>query len=135
MTIRGRGPRIVVSVASPPRDAELLAIVSARIRELLARTSTTKSLLGHDLRVPYKQVHNWERGNNLPSVPYVIRLAEYFGVTTDYLLGVSDDGRQRAARAASNADRGVETLDVLEAAEPRRQASGSSRAPTRKPRS
>jgi len=112
-----------------------LAIVSARVRELLARTSTTKSVLAYDLRVPYKQVHNWERGNNLPSVPYIIRLAEYFGVTTDYLLGLSDDGRQREPRHADGSeDRVGASLDVLESAEPRRRASGSPRQPTRKPR-
>ena len=123
-------------MASPPRDAELVAIVSARLGELLARTSTTKSVLAYDLRVPYKQVHNWERGNNLPSVPYIIRLAEYFGVTTDYLLGVSDDGRQRVARSAGDVEGRADASEaVLEAAEPRRRASGSSRQPARKPRS
>lgn len=123
-------------MAAPPRDAELLAIVSARLGELLARTSTTKSVLAYDLRVPYKQVHNWERGNNLPSVPYVIRLAEYFGVTTDYLLGVSDDGRQRAPRHADAGEGRVDASSaVLEAAEPRRRGSGASRQPARKPRS
>ena len=122
-------------MASPPRDAELVAIVSARLRELLARTSTTKTLLGHDLRVPYKQVHNWERGNNLPSVPYIIRLADYFGVTTDYLLGVSDDGRQRAPRHADGAeDRADASLEVVEATEQRRRGLAASRQPARKPR-
>lgn len=123
-------------MASPPRDPKLIAIVSARLRELLARTNTTKSSVAYDLRVPYKQVHNWERGNNLPSVHHIIRLADYFGVSTDYLLGVSDDGRQqRPTRSRDTADAVDATLDVLESAEQLRRASGSSRQPARKPRS
>jgi transcriptional regulator with XRE-family HTH domain len=84
--------------------------------------------------VPYKLVHNWERGNNLPNVNYIIRLAEHFGVSTDYLLGVSDDGRQRRRAAATSADAAGATLEVLEAAEQLHPPTESTRSPARKPR-
>ena len=32
-------------------------------------------------------VSNWENDNVLPSIEMLTRLADYFGVTTDYMLG------------------------------------------------
>lgn len=32
----------------------------------------------------------WEHGRSEPSIEFIIALAKYFGVTTDYLLGVAD---------------------------------------------
>lgn len=32
----------------------------------------------------------WEHGRSEPSITVIIALAKYFGVTTDYLLGVAD---------------------------------------------
>lgn len=36
-------------------------------------------------------VARWEKGINQPSAEFIIRLADFFGVSTDYLLGRSDD--------------------------------------------
>ena len=36
----------------------------------------------------------WELGRSTPSVPHLIRLADYFGVTLDYLLGRSAERTQ-----------------------------------------
>lgn len=32
----------------------------------------------------------WEHGRSEPSITEIIALAKYFGVTTDYLLGIAD---------------------------------------------
>ena len=34
-------------------------------------------------------VSNWENDNVMPSVEMLVKLADYFGVTTDYILGRS----------------------------------------------
>ena len=36
-------------------------------------------------------IGRWERGEVLPTSEFVIKLADFFGVTTDYLLGRTDD--------------------------------------------
>ena len=38
-----------------------------------------------------RTVARWEVGKSDPSVFYILKLAEYFHVSADYLLGVEDD--------------------------------------------
>ncbi len=46
--------------------------------------------LAERLGVTKSAVNAWETGTNSPSLSYVIRLAQIFGVSTDYLLGVNE---------------------------------------------
>ena len=39
------------------------------------------------MNVSKQCVSNWENDNVLPSIEMLMRLADFFGVTTDYLLG------------------------------------------------
>ena len=41
--------------------------------------------------VTRQSVSNWENDNVLPSIEMLVRLADYFNVSTDYLLGRSFD--------------------------------------------
>ena len=41
--------------------------------------------------IPHTCIGVWTRGKTLPNTYSLIRLAEYFGVTTDWLLGLSDE--------------------------------------------
>ena len=43
--------------------------------------------LAKALSVTKQCVSNWENDNVLPSVEMLIKIADYFGVTTDFLLG------------------------------------------------
>ena len=38
----------------------------------------------------FQVISKWERGEGFPDVQMIIALARYFGVTTDYLLGIED---------------------------------------------
>lgn len=44
------------------------------------------------------QLGNYERGINEPSANILSRLAEYYGVTTDYLCGLSDNPQGTSER-------------------------------------
>ena len=46
--------------------------------------------LAKALHVTKQCVSNWENGNIIPSVDMVIKIAKYFSVSTDYLLGLND---------------------------------------------
>ena len=35
-------------------------------------------------------ISNWENGVNEPKISYLIRLAKFFNVSSDYLLGLED---------------------------------------------
>ena len=43
------------------------------------------------LGVSKQCVSNWENDNVVPSIDMLCRIADYFGVSTDYLLGRSDE--------------------------------------------
>ena len=59
------------------------ALRQGRKRELRVRW---RSCWGSDLRA----YQYYESGTFYPEIPNLIKLADYFGVTTDYLLGRSD---------------------------------------------
>ena len=46
--------------------------------------------LAKELFVTKQCVSNWENGNIIPSVEMLIKIAKYFSVSTDYLLGLDD---------------------------------------------
>ena len=46
--------------------------------------------------IPHSCIGVWTRGGILPNTYSLIRLAEYFGVTTDWLLGLSDEMGRRS---------------------------------------
>lgn len=62
-----------------------------RFGELLAELRKDKGLsqreLGHIIHVSVGTISNYETGVHFPDVEKLINLADFFGVTTDYLLG------------------------------------------------
>lgn len=50
----------------------------------------TRKRLAEELGRPYATITKYETGEREPGFSYIVLLAEKFGVTTDYILGVSD---------------------------------------------
>ncbi len=46
--------------------------------------------LAKEIEVTDAAVSNWENGINEPKLTYIVRLCLFFGVSADYLLGISD---------------------------------------------
>lgn len=67
-----------------------------RIHDLRLAFGWSQVELARRLRVSKQAVSNWENDNIQPSIDMLIRLAEVFGVTTDYLLGREDVPRLSA---------------------------------------
>ena len=65
-------------------------MLNERIRELREATGLTQVELARKLSVTKQSVSNWENNNIQPSVEMVMALADFFGVSVDYLLGRSD---------------------------------------------
>ena len=60
--------------------------------QMLRRGSgLTQEEFAQQLQVSRQAVSKWERGENLPDVTLIVPLASYFGITTDELLGVSEE--------------------------------------------
>ena len=64
---------------------------SKRIKELRLANSMTQEALGKIIGVRQDSVSIYERGRNYPEVRNLIILADYFGVSIDYLVGRTDN--------------------------------------------
>ena len=64
---------------------------STRIKELRKQHNLTQEQLGQVIDVSKYSILLYEKGKNYPDVRGLIGLADYFGVSTDYLLGRTDD--------------------------------------------
>lgn len=61
------------------------------LRRLMAERKTTQDVLAQVLGVKNRQsVTGYINGNTLPNSDKIVALAEFFGVSADYLLGLSD---------------------------------------------
>lgn len=58
-----------------------------RIKELRQAKHLTQVELANALNLTKQCISNWENNNILPSIEMLCRLADYFSVSTDYLLG------------------------------------------------
>ena len=69
-----------------------------KIAEKLVELRTTKGVTQEDvaqnLSISNKTISKWENGASMPDLPMLIELSKYYGVTTDALLGLSNDKKQ-----------------------------------------
>ncbi len=65
-------------------------MLDKRIRQLRIEWGINQKELGDAVGVSKQSVSNWENGNIMPSIDLLIRLADFFGVSADYLLGRAD---------------------------------------------
>ena len=64
---------------------------SERIRVLREDADLSQTELAQIFNVGQKTVSNWETGRNEPPYEILKKYAERFQVTTDYILGLTDD--------------------------------------------
>lgn len=64
--------------------------ISKRLFELRTERNITKKSLGKAIGVSDVAIGYWESGRSEPNASNIVALADYFDVTTDYLLGRTD---------------------------------------------
>lgn len=62
-----------------------------KIKELRVEKGIDQQTLAQALKIGKGSISNWEVGRTEPSIDYILSLADYFEVSTDYLLGRSND--------------------------------------------
>ncbi len=62
--------------------------IGRTIKELRQKRGITQEEFSEALRVSVQTISRWENGVNAPDLSMLPQLAVYFGVTTDYLLGL-----------------------------------------------
>lgn len=66
-------------------------MVADRIKQLRISNNMTQSDLARKLNITRSSVNAWEMGVSTPSTAYIIELSQLFKVSTDYLLGLSNN--------------------------------------------
>ncbi len=85
-----------------------------RIKKLRKKKKVSQQELSETLGYKtYTTVSKWESGTSLPPGKEIIRLADFFNVSTDYLLGLDDSPAEYTTDQASNS---IE-LDYINSAE------------------
>ena len=65
--------------------------IKEKIKELRAEKGLSQYEASQKLDVARYTYANWEQGRAEPSIDDLIKLADFFGCTTDYLMGRTDD--------------------------------------------
>lgn len=65
-------------------------MLSEQIRRFRIARGISQVDLANEMSVTKQSVSNWENNNILPSIEMLGKLADFFGTTTDYMLGRTD---------------------------------------------
>ena len=69
---------------------EVLDIFSERLQELMAEKHLNIKDLSSVIKIPRSTINSWTLKKRSPKIDYLCTVAHFFGVTTDYLLGLED---------------------------------------------
>lgn len=69
----------------------MMSDFKTRLKELRKEFKITQPELAEKIGVSKGMVSFWENGVCEPTATNIIKIAQYFSVTCDYLLGVTDD--------------------------------------------
>ena len=78
-----------------------MATIDDRIKELRTKKGFTQDILAESLMVNRSTLANWEISRAFPDVNTIVKMADLFDVSADYLLG-RDDYIQRIAAQKRN---------------------------------
>ncbi len=81
-----------------------------RLKELRMEKDKKQSEVAAVISVDRSTYGKYETGDSIPDINKLISLASYFGVTVDYLLGISDS-REASTTNSSTATRIAEVLE------------------------
>ena len=99
-----------------------------KLKQLRESREVKQITLAHKLQVSNTTVSNWETGKRTPDLETIVRIATYFNVSTDYLLGREYKGdivlrnhqkhnKEKITKLFNKVitlnDRGLEKLDIF----------------------
>ena len=92
--------------------------IAEKLLELRASKGVTQEDVAQSLSVSNKTVSKWETGASMPDLPMLVELSKYYGVTTDALLGLTEEGQQSTQEAIRSVFLGLDRKEsVLKAFE------------------
>ncbi|MGB9661911.1 MAG: helix-turn-helix domain-containing protein [Moorellaceae bacterium] len=67
----------------------------SRLKDLRISRKISQATLAIEIGVSQRAISYYESGKDIPTLDILIRLADFFDVSLDYLVGRSDDPRRR----------------------------------------
>jgi transcriptional regulator with XRE-family HTH domain len=67
-----------------------MEVLSKRLLELRKEKGLSQASLAKQLNVSYSLICYWETNRAEPTAVNIVKIADYFSVSTDYLLGRTD---------------------------------------------
>ena len=80
------------------------------LKKLRTQRGITQDRMAENLGVPYRTYGSWERGEREPDFATLGKIADFYGVSTDYLLGRVDIEVKKETPPAKA--EGVERIEV-----------------------
>ena len=76
--------------------------IGERLAKIREDYGYTRKRLAEELNRPYRTITNYENGAREPGHDYIIKIARKFGVSTDYILGLSNTPDQQEKKSPSD---------------------------------
>ncbi len=76
--------------------------IAEKLVELRTARGATQEDMARKLTVSNKTISKWENGVSSPDLSMLVEIAKYFGVTTDSLLGLSEDKKKSTKEEISS---------------------------------
>lgn len=98
-----------------PYDSKInkSALFPRRLLELRTKKGITQQKLAADIGVTKSTISLYEQGDNVPDIKTFVKIADYYNVSYDYLLGASDATQRENIDIAENTgldDKAIKTL-------------------------
>lgn len=78
------------------------AIISKRLMLVRKNAHKTREELAHELNMSVNTLRNYENGSRSPSFMFVMLIAVRFGVSVDYIMGMTDNVNGNVPEFASD---------------------------------
>lgn len=72
------------------KDLNCKEIFAERLKDLIAEKGLNNQKLSDLTGIPRTSISNWLNGRRTVQIEALAKIALYFGVTTDYLLGIEN---------------------------------------------
>lgn len=89
-------------------------LIGEKIKELRKNSKITQEQLGNAIGVSKMAISYFEKGKKSPGRESLEKIADYFGVTTDYLLGRSEDPELNEEEDKAVSKEGKNIMSLIE---------------------
>lgn len=89
-----------------------MKIFGIRVKQELKQQGKTQTALAKHLNVQKSTVSEWLNDNNEPPMECIVKIALFLNVTTDYLLGLEDEGEGKIKNTYYNSGIHIGNIDL-----------------------